>query len=152
MIGTWIGKTRSLSLWSYINDYVTAYESAHTTAIDESWFKRWKELIDVHNITKKKRSFEFIAYVITGNPESTVNECLQTLFSLIPSLDSSIIVTNTNENGTVTSSISTNHSSTKHQLPTKLKRKYPYLLKIPFMLSLNKILQLLPDKTIWNPS
>ena len=53
MTGTWIGKTRSLSLWSHINDYVTAYESAHTTAIDKSWFKRWKELIDVHNITRE---------------------------------------------------------------------------------------------------
>ena len=101
MSQTWIGKARSLSLWAHINNYVDAYTTIHQTPPDEPWFQRWKELINIHNITKKKRDFEFIAYVITGNPEATVFECIQHIFSFIPELDKHINITSTNTNGNI---------------------------------------------------
>ena len=101
MSQTWIGKARSLSLWAHINNYVDAYTTIHQTPPDEPWFQRWKELINIHNITKKKRDFEFIAYVITGNPEATVFEYIQHIFSFIPELDKHINITSTNINGNI---------------------------------------------------
>ena len=101
MTGTWIGKTRSLGLWSTINEYVTRYATVNNIASDEPWLQRWNELITVHKITKKKRDFEFIAYVICGNPEATVNQCLQHLFTLIPFLEQHINITAINDNGNI---------------------------------------------------
>ena len=101
MTGTWIGKTRSLGLWSNIDKYVKQYSAVNNITDDEPWLKRWNELINVHKIMKKKRDFEFISYVITGNPEATVIECLQHLFSLIPFLDQHIDITATNDNGNI---------------------------------------------------
>ena len=87
MTGTWIGKTRSLGLWSHINKYVENFSNTNNIQQDEPWLTRWNELVTVHYIMKKKRDFEFIAYVITGHPEATVIECLRHLFTLIPFLD-----------------------------------------------------------------
>lgn len=101
MTGTWIGKNRSVGLWSNINTYVQTYTAVNDISTDEPWLKRWNELITVHKILKKKREYEFIAYVITGNPESTVEECLTTLFSFIPFLDQHIEITATNDNGNI---------------------------------------------------
>lgn len=101
MTGTWIGKTRSNGLWSNINDYVKKYSDVNNISDDEPWLRRWHELITIHKITKSKRDYEFIAYVITGNPEATVNECLQHLFALIPFLDQHIEITATSVNGSI---------------------------------------------------
>lgn len=102
MSQAWIGKARSLSLWTQIDIYVDSYVSIHQTSPDESWYLRWKELINFHKITKKKRDFEFIAYVITGNPEATVLDCLKYLFTFIPDLDKHFHITLTNQsNGNI---------------------------------------------------
>lgn len=92
-MSAWISKSRSNGLWTTIDKYVTAYSTANNIAQDEHWLKSWRELITVHKITKKKRDFEFIAYIITGNPEVTVVECLQHLYTLIPFLDQHITIT-----------------------------------------------------------
>ena len=92
----WIGKGRSVTLWTQIDDYVDSYVTIHKTPSDASWFLRWKELINFHKITKKKREFEFIAYVITGNPEATILDCITRLFTYIPDLDNHMHITLTN--------------------------------------------------------
>ena len=101
MTGTWIGKTRSLGLWSHVDKYVQSYSATNNIPQDEPWLLRWNELVSVHNIMKKKRDFEFIAYVITGNPEATVIDCLRHLFTIIPFLDQHIEITAVNNSGTI---------------------------------------------------
>ena len=101
MTGTWIGKTRSLGLWSHINKYVENFSNTNNIQQDEPWLTRWNELVTVHYIMKKKRDFEFIAYVITGHPEATVIECLRHLFTLIPFLDQHIEITAISDSGTI---------------------------------------------------
>ena len=93
MTGAWTTKSRSIGLWSQVNKYVDMYSAINDINPEEHWLKRWKELVTVHNIITKKRDFEFIAYFITGNPESTVAECLQYLFTLIAFLDQHINIT-----------------------------------------------------------
>lgn len=101
MTGTWIGKTRSLGLWSHVNKYVDTYSTTNNIPQDKPWLARWKELVTVHKIIKKKRDFEFIAYVITGNPKATVIECLRHLFTFIPFLDQHIEITAISDSGTI---------------------------------------------------
>ena len=124
MTGTWIGKTRSLSLWSHVNDYVNAYTTINKTPQDEPWYVRWKELITVHNIIKKKRDFQFIAYVITGNPEATVLNCLEHLFTIIPDLNHHIQVTTSNTNGNIQYMYKELAIESPPTLPTSVDNRY----------------------------
>ena len=77
MTGAWVGKARCLSLWKTINEYVHTYVDINNTPPNEPWYLRWKELIEKYKILEK-RDFEFLAFVITGDPESTVLDCIET--------------------------------------------------------------------------
>ena len=100
MTGAWVGKARCLSLWKTINTYVTTYIDIHSISLDTPWVKRWMNLVDQHRILEK-RDFEFLAFVIAGDPEATVLQCINTIIDLIPNLSEHLIIEFTNNNGNV---------------------------------------------------
>ena len=68
---------------------------------DESWYKQWYKLIHKDVILEKERHFQLIAFQITGDPDSTVHDCIQSLFHLIPKLTDHIEIIDTNEKGNI---------------------------------------------------
>ena len=100
MTGVWVGKARCLTLWNSINDYVNTFVANNDTPDNTPWLQHWKELIGKHKILDK-RDFEFLAFVITGNADATVLDCIQTLTSLIPNLSKHLTIELTNNNGNV---------------------------------------------------
>ena len=115
MTGAWTTKTRSSGLWSHVNTYVNSYSTVNDIDSNEPWLKRWNELVTVHNILKKKRDFEFIAYVITGNPEASIVDCIQHLFTFIPFLDQHINIYAISINGNI--QYSYNEDTTQPAIP-----------------------------------
>ena len=57
------------------------------------------ELVKQYKILEK-RDFEFLAFVITGDPDATVLKCI-TIIELIPNLSKHLIIEYTNNNGNV---------------------------------------------------
>ena len=57
-------------------------------------------LVNRHKILEKC-DFEFLAFVITGDPDATVLKCITTVIDLIPDLSKHLIIEHTNNNGNV---------------------------------------------------
>ena len=52
-------------------------------------------------ILNKDHHFQFIAFKTTGDPDSNVHQCLQSLFQLIPDLSNHIEILDSNEEGNI---------------------------------------------------
>ena len=52
-------------------------------------------------LLNKEGHFQSIAFQITGDPDSTVHNCIKSLFHLIPKLTDHIEIINTNEKGNI---------------------------------------------------
>ena len=52
-------------------------------------------------ILDKDCHFQFIAFKITGDPDSNIHQCLQSLFELIPDLSNHIEILDSNEKGNI---------------------------------------------------
>ena len=97
----WIGKSSSHKLWHHVNDYVSDYTSEHQSELESDWFRKWYFLIHDIKISDKSREFQVIALSITGNPDATIDDCLNTILDLVPSLRQYFTVLERTDKGTL---------------------------------------------------
>ena len=96
----WIGPTRTLKLWTNIDKYVKSYAEFHDiTEEKESWYKEWCKMVNDYNLLQKGLHYVFIAFIITGNPEATVEECVRKVYTFVPNLDKHVIIVESNDKG-----------------------------------------------------
>ena len=73
MSGVWVGQTKCHALWVAIDKYVTQYSTDHDIN-NEPWYNKWYNLVNKDLILDKDRHFQFIAFKITGDPDSNVHQ------------------------------------------------------------------------------
>ena len=100
MSTVWVGQSRCHALWVTIDKYVKHYVTEHDVE-EEPWYKKWYKLIHKDMLLDKERQFQFLAFQITGDPDSTVYDCIQSLFNLIPKLTEHIEIIDINEKGNI---------------------------------------------------
>ena len=100
MSTVWVGQSRCHALWVTIDKYVKNYITEHDVN-DEPWYKKWYKLIHKDMLLDKEQHFQFITFQITGDPDSTVHDCILSLFHLIPKLTDHIEIIDTNEKGNI---------------------------------------------------
>ena len=88
----WTGKGTAFKIWRDVNQYVENFTTENPHELESEWFKQWYNHYHNTKIGDENISIQVAALVITGNPEATIYECLQSLFKLIPHLKHHITI------------------------------------------------------------
>ena len=96
----WITKTNAYTLWQKINEYVEAYVAANLTDLHTDWIARWHSYYKF--LQKSKTPFTTTSILVTGEDDSTVNDVLTHIISLIPKLEDYLEILEVTEKGSIT--------------------------------------------------
>ena len=67
-----------------MNVFVDTYTSTHQTELESEWFCTWYGHFYTAHIGESNINLQLAAYVILGNPNATLMDCVNKLTALIP--------------------------------------------------------------------
>ena len=98
---TWTGKATAYKLWCDVNVFVDTYTSTHQTELESEWFRTWYGYFHTAQIGESNINLQLAAYVIVGNPNATLMDCVNKLTTLIPALSDYLHIHQISDNGNI---------------------------------------------------
>ena len=88
----WTGKGTAYKVWHDVNKYVESFTAENPHELEKPWFKTWYTHFHTNQIYNDTLPLQLAAFVITGDPHSTIHNCVLVLFQLIPQLEQHLII------------------------------------------------------------